>query len=125
MFPTKCQGQNDRMGCPVISCACQHLDFSIRLPFKSRILPYLPLRVFSRSSIHFTGGMFPVCMIYPTKISNISKKYQIHFTSPKSVQQFLHKLMLEAEYVGSAALFPTLACIQHLINMDQIEFVST
>ena len=29
MFPTKCKGQNDRMGRPVISCFCQNLDFSI------------------------------------------------------------------------------------------------
>ena len=29
MFPTKCQGQKDRMGRTVMSCFCQNLDFII------------------------------------------------------------------------------------------------
>ena len=34
ILATKCQGQNDRMGRPVISCVCQLLDFSLRFATK-------------------------------------------------------------------------------------------
>ena len=65
MFPTKCQGQSDRIGCPVISCFRQHLDFSVG--FATKILNFNlppPFCVFSVSLIHFTGGVFLAYTIY-------------------------------------------------------------
>ena len=43
MFPTKCQGQSNRMGHPVISCVYQNLDFSIGFATTIWIFTVAPL----------------------------------------------------------------------------------
>ncbi len=43
MFPTKCQGQNDRMGRAVISCFCQNLQFWLYFAIKTSIFKLRPL----------------------------------------------------------------------------------
>ena len=50
MFPTKCQGQNDRMGRLVISCFRQNLDFSIGFATKISIFTLPPPFAFSLSN---------------------------------------------------------------------------
>ena len=72
MFPTKCQGQNDRMRSMIISCFRQHLDFSIGFAtnisiFKLRLLfRFLCLiNSFYRRCVSCVYIIYPVYPIYP------------------------------------------------------------
>ena len=55
-FPTKCQGQNDRMGRTVMSCVCQNLDFIIGFAMKTSIFKRPPpLRFICLISLFYGG----------------------------------------------------------------------
>ena len=74
MFPTKCQGQNDRMGRTVMSCFCQILDFIIGFATKISIFKHPPLLRFL-CLINSFYRRYVSCMY---NISNISNIYQIY-----------------------------------------------
>ena len=82
MFPTKCQGQNGRMGNPVISYVRQNLDFSIRFtthilifilppPHHHHLLRFLCL-------INSLCRRSALCMYNISNISNIKKYIYIY-----------------------------------------------
>ena len=73
MFPTKCQRQHDH-GMSANIMFCQSLDFSIESAAKILIFTSL-FCVFFVSLIHFTGGMSPVCTIYPIYLQYIEYIY--------------------------------------------------
>ena len=81
MFPTKCQGQNHRMGRTVISCFHQHLDFSIWFAIKISYInsPFLRFLCLVYSfytryvpcmyNISNISNSYPICPIYPADTS--------------------------------------------------------
>ena len=73
MFPTKCQGQNDRMGRTVISCFHQNLDFSIG--FATKISNFTPPLLRFLCLINSFYRRYVPCMY---NISNISNRYPIY-----------------------------------------------
>ena len=79
MFPTKCQGQNDRIGHLVKSRVCQNLDFSIGFAIKISIFILTPLLRFLclinsfyrryASCMYYIYIYIYVYRLYPTKIN--------------------------------------------------------
>ena len=87
MFPTKCEGQNDRMERPVISCFGQHLDFELEFATKISIsiLPALLRFLYLPHSFHrrYVSCMYNTPNIYiyiyiQRERENISNKYTIY-----------------------------------------------
>ena len=78
MFPTKCQGQNDRMGRPVISCFRQNLDFSIGFATKISTLTLPPLLRF----LCLINSFYRKYVSCVYNISNISNIYSIYSINP-------------------------------------------
>ena len=87
MFPTKCRGQNDRVGRPVISCVCQNLDVSL-----FNWICHSNLKFYATPLLHFLCLIISFYRRYVSCIyiiSNISNTYSIYPIYRVSIQYAL------------------------------------